>query len=117
MAGRIVALVPDILIEMRIDAAARALEADLESIGDTAYLEKLLDAGAQLLIVDLGIDGVDVDWIVAVARKRHVPVIGFGPHVDYNLLQAAEEAGMDAVYPRSAFMSGLSKILRERLQV
>lgn len=115
MAGRIVALVPDILVGMRIDSATRGLGAELESVAATTYLEKELDRGADLLIVDLGVAGIDLEWIVSAARRRHVPVIGFGPHVDHGLLQAAEDAGMDAVYPRSAFMSGMGKILRERL--
>jgi DNA-binding NarL/FixJ family response regulator len=115
MAGRILTLVPDILIGMRIDSAARGLDAELESVNAPAYLEKELDKGADVLIVDLGMSGLDMAWTVAVARKRKVPVIGFGPHVDQALLQEAEAAGMDAVYPRSAFMNNLAKILRERL--
>lgn len=115
MAGRIVALVPDMLVEMRIDSAARGLGAELETLGSPLYLDKVLEAPADVLIVDLAVEGLDFDSIVRTAKRRRVPVIGFGPHVNAELLAAAEEAGMDAVYPRSAFVNGLVKILRERL--
>lgn len=115
MNGRIVSLVPDILIEMRIDAAARSLDADLETVGVMEHLEAALAGGADVLIVDLGIQGLDIDWVVATARGKKVPVIGFGPHVDHELLGAAERAGVDEVHPRSAFMNNVPKILAARL--
>lgn len=116
MAGRIVSFVPDILVEMRIDAAARGLGAELESVGAPEHLEKALDSGADVLVVDLGIEGLDLQWVTSVAKARNVPVIAFGPHVEFELLSAAEEAGMDEVYPRSAFMNGLPRILEARLR-
>lgn len=115
MAGRIVSFVPDILVEMRIDSAARALDADLDSVSAAEYLEAALNKGADVLVVDLGMDGIDLNWIVSVARGRKVPIVAFGPHVEIELLRAAEDAGMDAVYPRSAFMKEMGKILGEHV--
>jgi hypothetical protein len=40
-----------------------------------------------------------------------IRVIGFGPHVDDELLQAARTAGVDEVLPRSAFFRRLTPIL------
>lgn len=114
MPGKIACLVPDILIEMRIDAVARALDADLEPVQSPEHLEKAL-SGASVLVVDLAVAGLDLDWVVKTARSRGVPVIAFGPHVDQELLAAAAAAGMDEVYPRSAFMSGMGRILGARL--
>lgn len=99
------------LVEMRIDAAARALDADFESVGAAEHLEAALDKGGDVLIVDLGVQGLDFNWLVSVARARKVPIVAFGPHVEVNLLRSAEDVGMDAVYPRSAFMNDMVKIL------
>jgi len=115
MAGKIISFVPDILIEMRIDSAARAIDADLESVASAEYLEAALAKGGDVLVVDLGIQGLDFNWLVTVSRASKVPIVAFGPHVEVAMLQAAEQAGMDAVYPRSAFMNDLPKILRERV--
>lgn len=115
MVGRIVSFVPDILVEMRIDSAARAIDADLDSVSAPEYLEAALNKGADVLVVDLGINGIDLNGIVSVARARKVPIVAFGPHVDVELLRAAEEAGIDAVYPRSAFMKDMGKILAEHI--
>lgn len=116
MAGRIVSFVPDTLAEVRIDSAARALGADLDSVGIPEYLESALQKGADVLIVDLAVEGLDFNWLVSVARMNKVPIVAFGPHVAVELLRAAEEAGMDGVYPRSAFMKDMRKILQERLK-
>ena len=115
MAARIVSFVPDMLVEMRIDSAARALDADMESVGAAEYLEAALQKGADILIVDLAVEGLDFNWLVSVARGHKVPIVAFGPHVDVELLRSAEDVGMDAVYPRSAFMKEMRKILGERM--
>jgi hypothetical protein len=40
-----------------------------------------------------------------------VPTVGFGSHVDRELLEAARAAGCDQVLARSAFFSRLQQIL------
>ncbi|MFQ5471637.1 MAG: hypothetical protein ACE5FA_01960 [Dehalococcoidia bacterium] len=113
MPGRIVTLVPDLLIEVRIDEAARRIDADVEALSSDVYLETALSKPTDVLIVDLGVDGLDLDAIAATAKARRVPVVAFGPHVDAERLQAAGDAGMGSVYPRSAFVKGIRRILSE----
>ncbi len=113
MPGRIVTLVPDLLIEVRIDEAARRIDADLEPLSSAAYMETALSKPTDVLIVDLGVDGLDLDEIVSTADAQKVPIVAFGPHVDVERLKAAEDAGIGSVYPRSAFLKGMHRILSE----
>ena len=115
MPGRVVALVPDLLIGSRIAAAARRIDTDLESISDGLHLKDALSKPTDVLIVDLSVAGIDLDGIVAEARAQNVPIVAFGPHVEVELLKTAKDAGIDSVYPRSAFLKNLHKILAERL--
>ena len=113
MPGRIVTLVPDLLVEVRLDEAARRIDADLEPLSSAIHLEAALSKPADVLIVDLGVDGLDLDAITATADAHEVPVVAFGPHVDIERLQAAKDAGIGSVYPRSAFLKGIRRILTE----
>lgn len=113
MPSRIVALIPDLLIEVRIDEAARRIDADLEALSSAVYLETALSKPTDVLIVDLGVDGLDLDAIVSTAEAHNVPIVAFGPHVDVEQLKAAKDAGMASVLPRSAFLKGIHRILSE----
>ncbi len=113
MPGRIVTLVPDLLIEVRIDEAARRIDADLEALSSAMYLETALSKPTDLLIIDLAVDGLDLDAIALIANAHTVPMVAFGPHVDAARLKAAEDAGIGSVYPRSAFLKGIHHILSE----
>ena len=95
---RIVALTPDLGDRARIAAMAP----DAEFVGVAARLPATA-AGADLVVVDLTRAGV-LDVLaetVAVAGR----VVGYGPHVDAELLAAAVAAGVEAV-PRSRFFGG-----------
>ncbi len=115
MPGRIVALVPDLLVGSRIDEAARRIDAVLESLGWDTHVKAALAKPTDVLIIDLGVAGLDLNTIVAEARAHNVPIVAFGPHVDFELLKAAKDAGMDDVYPRSSFLKDLHEILSERV--
>ncbi len=115
MPGRVVALVPDLLIGSRIAAAARRIDTDLESISDGLHLKKALSKPTDVLIVDLSVAGIDLDAIVAEARAQDIPIIAFGPHVDTELLKTAKDAGMDNIYPRNAFLKNLHKLLSNQM--
>jgi hypothetical protein len=57
-------------------------------------------AGADLIVVDLARPG-HIDALAH--RPSGVDVVGFGPHVDADLLARATEAGCGRVLPRSRF--------------
>jgi DNA-binding NtrC family response regulator len=62
----------------------------------------------KLVAVDLGTAGIDVPALVQrlKGRTENVPaIVAYGPHVHEAALEAAKEAGCDAVVSRGQFMS------------
>lgn len=99
---RIVAYVPDIMDRSKVAAAAPGAmfvrtPADLAGAA----------AGADLVVVDLSRPGV----LEALAGVAGVRTLGFGSHVDRDLLSAATAAGCDDVLPRSRFFADIQALL------
>jgi DNA-binding NarL/FixJ family response regulator len=115
MPGRIVALVPDLLIGSRIEESARRIDADLQSISSELQLESALVKPTDVVVVDLAVPGLNFANIVTASRAANVAIVAFGPHVDVDLLKSARTAGMNAVYPRSSFLKHLNVILSDLL--
>jgi hypothetical protein len=91
----IVVLTPDLADRARIAAVVP----DARFVGAAALLPRAAE-GADVVVVDLsraGVLGV-LDEVVALGGR----VVGYGPHVDAELLAAASAAGVEAV-PRSRF--------------
>ena len=101
---KIVALAPDLLDRSQIAGAVP----DAVFVNAAALLPAAAD-GADVVLVDLGRAGVlDVlDAVVAAAGR----VIGFGSHVDTEVLAAATAAGAEAM-PRSRFFRDIGAAVR-----
>jgi DNA-binding NarL/FixJ family response regulator len=104
-AVQVVAFAPDLMDRSRISAAAPTARfartpAELPDLAE--------EAGADVVLIDLGRPGV-LDVVAAVAA----PVVGFGSHVDRDVLAAARAAGCDEVLARSAFFGGLAARLAD----
>lgn len=113
---RILAVVSDLLIETRIEGAAKGLNAAVETASAQEAPELIASMGPELVIVDLATPGLEIEALAAAARQARVPVAGFYPHVDVALRRAAKGAGIEHVYPRSRFLRELPRILRARLE-
>jgi CheY-like chemotaxis protein len=112
----IVVIVPDLLIETRIEAVARALDAAVEPVSIQEAAERIASSSPALVIVDLAAPGLDLESIASAARRERVRLAGFYPHVDRALRRTAKEAGVNHVYARSRFLRELPAILRESLE-
>ncbi len=114
---KIIAIVPELLVGVRIEEAAKRIGATVASVssGEEA-LARLADSGADLIVVDLGMDGLDLAAIVASSRASGATVIAFGPHVDVDSLRAAQRAGIERVFPRSRFLKALPRILDDAMR-
>ena len=100
---RVVAWVPDLMDRSRLAGAGPGVEVTfVTSAAD------LLTAGpgADVVVVDLARPGA----LEAVAGLAGVRVVGFAPHVERDLLEAATAAGCDEVLPRSAFFRRLGDL-------
>ncbi len=111
---RILALVPELMAAVRIQQAARSLGAETAVVESRAEMTALLDL-ADLLVIDLSADDIDLAAVVAEARARGVEVIAFGPHVDAARLRAARRVGVRRLYPRGKFLRELSALLADAL--
>ena len=90
--SRVVAYVPDLMDRSR-----------LAGVTYVATPEELASVDADVVVVDLSRPGV-LDVLPAVAQR--VPrIVGFGSHVDTELLAAARAAGCTEVLPRSRFFA------------
>ena len=98
----VVAFVPDLMDRSRLSAA----RSDVQVVAAVSDLAGSSGAG-DVVVVDLGRPGV-LDALPALAGRR---VIGFGSHVERELLASAKGAGCDEVLTRSAFFRDLSTIL------
>lgn len=98
---RVVAYVPDLMDRSKVAAAAPGATfvrapADLPGAA----------AGADVVVVDLARPGV-LDVLASIGART----VGFGAHVDDDLLGAAQLAGCDEVLPRSRFFRRLQELV------
>lgn len=92
----VAAYVPDLMDRSKLPGAAFArTPADL------------VDMEADVFVVDLSRPGV-LDVLPALVGRH---VVGFGSHVDGELLEAARAAGCTEVLPRSKFFARLGELL------
>ncbi len=105
MSARVVALVPDLIDRSKVEAAAKAAGVELEMVTGAAGLGRAAGE-ADLVIVDLGRPGV-LDALGSLAQVR---TVGFGSHVERDLLRAATAAGCSQVMARSAFFGRLGDL-------
>ena len=112
----ILAVVSDLLIEVRIEAAAQLQGAGVQTASPRDADAMIRTVQPALVVADLAVAGLDLTALAAAARETGATVVGFYPHVDVNLRRAAQSAGIAHVYARSRFLRELPKILAERLQ-
>ncbi|MCU1372969.1 MAG: hypothetical protein JWO68_255 [Actinomycetia bacterium] len=100
---RVVVLTPDLADRARIAAVVP----DAGFVGAAALLPRAAE-GAEVVVVDLSRAGVlDVLAEVVALGGR---VVGYGPHVDAELLATASAAGVEAV-PRSRFFRDMTPFI------
>lgn len=103
--ARVVAVATDLMLASKVEATLRA--AGHEVTLSPSLLEAPLDT-ADLLVADLECENPDA--LVGLG----IPVLGYYPHTDVELKEAAEAAGVDLAVPRSRLARELPE-LAERL--
>lgn len=113
---RVLALVPDLLTNMRIEAGVQRMGGFLDVVEEPAgFFREIEGSPPQLALIDLSYAWIDVGEAVAACMHAGVPLMAFGPHIDTERLRAARQAGVDFVYPRSRLMGDVAGTLREAL--
>jgi CheY-like chemotaxis protein len=113
-ARRVTVVAPDLFFAARIEATATLLGVALETPAPGEALAALRAHPPDLVILDLQAPGDPLALTRALKADpamRGIPVVGFYPHVEGALREAALAAGVDHVLPRSAFTARLAGLL------
>ena len=108
-------LTNDLMFSSRVTAAARdrGIQLDVVSSPD-ALLEKLASADINLVLLDLNLNGLDIQTLVPQLRAvsdRPVSIIAYASHVHESKLADAKEAGCDEVLSRGQFDNQYGELL------
>lgn len=115
----VLALIRDLFFRARLEAAAKTGSADVSyATSLDRAREQIAQTAPALVIVDLGDGAFDSRAVVGLVREQAVAarIVGFGPHVEIGMLDAARDAGFDDVLSREEFAARLPKLLSERSQ-
>ncbi|MBV9609795.1 MAG: response regulator [Acidobacteria bacterium] len=119
---RIFAFVEDLFFSTKIQETARKLNVKVEFVkNDKDILDRLQENGEagsklpSLIIFDL--NNAAAKPLTAIPKlkarlKKNTSILGFLSHLQGDLKVKAQEAGCDAVMPRSAFSQNLPNLLR-----
>jgi hypothetical protein len=110
-----IALAPDLMTSVRLESAVQRLGGRLSTLHYERDFLDALQKTPRFAIVDLGIEGVDVERMAETCRAAKIPLVAFGPHVDARGLRAARAAGVPFVYARSKFLADLNGIIEQAL--
>ena len=108
----------DLIFASRITTTARAhgLQMDVARTMEQCIqlMGKIVPTG---VILDLHNETLQLDSLVSHIRNHaaNTKIIGYGSHVDKVKLQAARDAGIDAVLPRSKFVNDLESSITDWL--
>ncbi len=111
---RVVAVVPDLFFAARIAGAAERAGVGLELVPPAGAFEAIRRRPPDLVILDLHAPGDPLALARALRADpatRGLRVLGFYAHVERALRDAAREAGVDPVLPRSAFTARLPALI------
>ena len=116
---RIFAFVDDLFFQTKIKDTARKLNVNVEFVKtEKDVFERVEQNGngsPSLVILDLNNANAKPLSVIPKLRshfKKGTSILGFVSHVDAELKVKAQDAGCDAVMPRSAFSQNLPQILR-----
>ena len=117
---RIYAFVDDLFFQTKIQDTARKLNVKVEFVkSEQDILDRVEQNGQELpSLVIFDLNNANAKPLATIPKLRSrlkkgtTSILGFVSHVQGDLKVKAQEAGCDAVMPRSAFSSNLPQILR-----
>jgi DNA-binding NarL/FixJ family response regulator len=110
----VVFLSSDLMFSSRLAGAATALNVPIVFAPGADQLASKLTPDCRLVLIDLGLSGLDLPAAVAAVRVTapQAKVLAFGAHVDEAALAAASAAGCDTVLTRGQFHKQYAELLR-----
>lgn len=118
MSETILLIVDDLLFQPRLETGLKHLGYTPLIATNETELSRALFTAPVLVIVDLFSPGFNWERLVRFVKgpgKKavHVPVLGFGPHIDLDLREKALAAGCNAVVGRGAIASQLPHLVEK----
>jgi PleD family two-component response regulator len=115
----ILAVLDDLMFSSKIKTAANQLGVDLRfSRSLDGALETMRKNPTTLVIFDLNNTRINPLTIVAAMKDdpalSGIPTVGYASHVQTDVIDAARQAGVGEVLPRSAFSAHIGEILTKR---
>ena len=113
----LVPFVKDLLLGSRIEAlASQGFQIQKPDWGNPAGG---IDPERSVIIVDCNLPSPDPKGVISACRALYprIPILGFVSHVDAQSKRQAEEAGADAVYPRSQFFGQTAEMIQRHFAV
>jgi CheY-like chemotaxis protein len=116
--ARVALLCPDLLFGSKVEGGLGAAGHSVERFESDEAARAAVAGGVDVLVVDLGAEGVDGPALVESMRGsgelRGAATLGFYPHVEVETRRRAEAVGFDLVVPRSRMAREMG-VLVERL--
>jgi CheY-like chemotaxis protein len=89
----------------------------VEAVGGPAALEQALVRGPALVLVNLaGREGLGCVRRVRARAGDALPVVGYGPHVDADLLRTGRETGCTRVVANGKVAADAASVVRQHVQ-
>ncbi|MEP6995462.1 MAG: hypothetical protein ABI968_13135 [Acidobacteriota bacterium] len=118
MSKTLIACVEDLFFRSKIEATARHLNVPLRFVGVDELVKASAADGTAAVLMDLSGNGDPLSAVRGLRRAKAtetLPVIGFLSHVDKELAEKAQSAGVTQVMPRSQFSETLPDLLMDLL--
>ncbi|MBI2174943.1 MAG: hypothetical protein HYU33_07085 [Candidatus Omnitrophica bacterium] len=111
----VLAILDDLLFQTKIQVAAALLGIEVKIAKTLAQVQEAI-SDSSMTIVDLNLTYADPLDIVRTLRVQHpaLTIIGYGSHVQAELLAQAKVAGCTIVLPRSALVQQLPYLLNKQ---
>ncbi len=103
---RIVFLVKDLIFRSKIRESLSDRPIDLVFVKDgPSLVQKVREENVSMVAIDVNLLGDSVGGLIKEAKElqNDLPIVGFCSHVDKDLFEAATNAGVSKVLPRSKF--------------
>jgi ActR/RegA family two-component response regulator len=106
----------DLLFATKLKHAATSRGLVLKSVASESAMRSILeisDAHFPVAIIDLAVMGHVLEQIADLAKTYQIPLLGYAPHVQADLIERARLVGCDRVITRGQMSRDASTILSD----
>ncbi len=113
MTKKLLVLVDDAMMAVRLQDSAEKLGYRIVLAGNEQEFIQELEEGPELVLVDTSVVSVDWPRLVQLAKAQQRTVVAFGNHMDLAARDTALAAGAETMVANAAITTDLEHILRK----